>query len=60
MHLRWIYVMDHAPLFAGLAALFIGVMAAVVFLVDGVVGDVMLGAVPTLFAVVVTLVAVAF
>ncbi|MBT8201810.1 MAG: hypothetical protein KJO87_00740 [Acidimicrobiia bacterium] len=53
MHLRWIYVMDHAPLFAGLAALFVVSMAAIVLLVDGVVGDVLLGAVPTLFAVVV-------
>lgn len=51
MHLRWIYVMDHAPLFAALTALFVISMVAVVFLVGGVVGDVMLGAVPTLFAV---------
>lgn len=53
MHLRWIYVMDHAPLFAALTALFVISMVAVVFLVGGVVGDVLLGAVPTLFAVVV-------
>jgi hypothetical protein len=53
MHLRWIYVKDHAPLFAALAALLVVAVFGSVFLVSDPTRGLLLGVFPSLFGLVV-------
>ena len=52
MHLRWIYVKDHAPLFAALAALLVVAVFGSVFLVSDPTRGLLLGVFPSLFGLV--------
>ena len=53
MHLRWIYVKDHAPLFVALAALFVAGLVSSALLVPDPARGLLLGILPTAFAIVV-------
>ena len=53
MHLRWIYIKDHALLFVALTAVSIAALVIAVLLVDDPVRGLLLGITPTLFALLV-------
>ena len=53
MHLRWIYVKDHALLFVALTAVSIAALLIAVVLVDDPARGLLLGITPTLFALLV-------
>lgn len=53
LHLRWIYVKDHALLFSALVASLLLVLVAVAGLADDPVRGLLLGALPALFGVLV-------
>jgi hypothetical protein len=53
MHLRWIYVKDHAPLFAALTVVFVAALVIAAILTTDPTRGLLLGILPTLFALVV-------